>query len=289
MLPTPGGQGRYRRLAQHDEPNSWPADLYGARTLVVRITTVFRQATQRYSGHQRHLKWVGLFSLITALAFVWVSSTTDVYTIFADKGRVHVGNTQTHQTRQRHPWTRVIAGADGYYLFENLYVKDRILCELLSVANPFQQKRPDLFDCCSADAVPHPMDPPLPPNERIITSKLNENIISQSTNHSQLVSLANASLYDEANDFNYPEIPRLYILTPDEANEMTNGLFGRMSDYCLSDGAQWTGKRKSMWWNRWWNRLMLSRKKKIRVLEGLTFYHADDLSITFLSGLLNHY
>lgn len=132
----PGGQGRYRRFGHHDEAHSCPRDLYGTRTLLEWTTTFVSQASQRYSGHRTHLKWVGLFSLITTLAFVWVSSTTN--TMFAGQGRERVGSSQKYQIRQRHPWTRVIAGADGYYLFENLYVKDRMLCECFSVANACQ-------------------------------------------------------------------------------------------------------------------------------------------------------
>lgn len=145
----------------------------------------------------------------------------------------------------------------------------------------------EAFD--SVDAVPHPNEPPLPPDERIITSKLNRDIMLRTSNHSHLVSMAHASLHDKANDFNYPEIPRFYVLSPAEADELTKGLFGRMSNYSLPDGAQWTEKRTSVWWNRWWNRPTVSRKQEIRVLEGLTFYHTDDSSVTSLSGLLNHY
>lgn len=36
---------------------------------------------------------------------------------------------EVDETRVKHPWTRLISGVDGFYVFENVYVKDRQLCE----------------------------------------------------------------------------------------------------------------------------------------------------------------
>lgn len=33
------------------------------------------------------------------------------------------------EQEQKHPWTRLISGVDGFYVFENVYVRDRQLCE----------------------------------------------------------------------------------------------------------------------------------------------------------------
>jgi hypothetical protein len=38
-------------------------------------------------------------------------------------------NSEVDESRVKHPWTRLIAGVDGFYVFENVYVKDRQLCK----------------------------------------------------------------------------------------------------------------------------------------------------------------
>lgn len=40
--------------------------------------------------------------------------------------------TKNHEdeSRIKHPWTRLVSGVDGFYVFENVHVKDRQLCKL---------------------------------------------------------------------------------------------------------------------------------------------------------------
>lgn len=100
------------------------------------------------------------------------------------------------------------------------------------------------------------------------------------------MSLANSYLNNnEQRHFDYPDIPRLFVLSQSEAEELTNGVFGRMDKYARQDGTKWDEVASPWWWNRLWT----SRKKNILVLEGMTFYFADDPAITGWGSLMHHY
>lgn len=45
-------------------------------------------------------------------------------------GQDFYGVTREGEEGRKQPWTRLLAGTDGFYVLENVYVRDRILCEL---------------------------------------------------------------------------------------------------------------------------------------------------------------
>lgn len=51
--------------------------------------------------------------------------------VFGSTSNTETENTTIEEGEQepKHPWTRLISGVDGFYVFENVYVRDRQLCE----------------------------------------------------------------------------------------------------------------------------------------------------------------
>lgn len=65
-----------------------------------------------------------------ALFIIFLASVTKVPTFrWARKAKSDGGNNGTDTHLGKAPWTRLVGGADGYYVFENVYVRDRMLCE----------------------------------------------------------------------------------------------------------------------------------------------------------------
>ncbi|KAJ9116174.1 hypothetical protein QFC20_000854 [Naganishia adeliensis] len=162
---------------------------------------------------------------------------------------------EVDETRVKHPWTRLISGVDGFYVFENVYVKDR-----------------QLF------MVPHPQDPPLPELKKIITSVVHENYTRDAASFRPTPA---ERLFEGEDDHNgdYPQVPRLRVLTSvAEAKREIPG-WGEMERYAQEDGYSWVETyEKGGWFSMGANQKL--QDPAVQVLDGMNWYLADDPAIT---------
>jgi hypothetical protein len=186
------------------------------------------------------------------------------------------------ESRIKHPWTRLVSGVDGFYVFENVYVKDRQLCEFpvgFTIA-------PLSFLLCVV-MVPHPQDPPLPELKKIITSVIHENYTRDPESYE--VTPADR-LFASEDDFNgdYPQVPRLRVLdSVEEAKRVIPG-WGELERYATEDGQGWVGAPKQSGWLASFTAKKVE-KPAVQVFDGVNWYLADDPAITGWGSLMHHY
>lgn len=195
----------------------------------------------------------GVFALLTISLVALTKENPDSNNPF----RVPSRGGQEHFGRDlpKEPWTRLLSGSDGFYVFENVYVRDRMLY-----------------------MVPHPAAEPFPAMQKMITNRINENYTSLPATDPFFQREAIDSLASDRNG-DFPDIPRLFVLTEAEAQKLMP--FGRMSAYQRSDGSRWDPAATTGFWN-------IFRRSKIQVFEGMTFYFADDPAITGWGSLMHH-
>lgn len=195
----------------------------------------------------------GVFALLTiSLVLLGKENASSSYPYY-DSGRG--GQELSGHLRPKEPWTRLLSGSDGFYVFENVYVRDRMLY-----------------------MVPHPSAAPFPEMQKIITNRINENYTHLPPTDALFQRQAIDSLKSDRNG-DFPDIPRLFILNEAQAQDLMP--FGHMSAYRRSDNSRWDPSASGGLWS-------IFHHSKIQVLEGMTFYFADDPAITGWGSLMHH-
>jgi hypothetical protein len=146
------------------------------------------------------------------------------------------------QGERKSRWTKVLGGTEGFYVFENVWIRDRIVCEssislpvpsygFLLVLFPRMWVVCDrafslMFRCVAPvcptrtiDMVPNPTSPtPLPRLDYTITSR-NPDL----RDHTTIAETVYRALHAKLDGHTYPEfpdVPRLVVLLREEAEEM---------------------------------------------------------------------
>jgi hypothetical protein len=135
--------------------------------------------------------------------------------------------------------------------------------------------------------VPHPQDPPLPELKKIITSVIHENYTRDAASFRPTPA---ERLFEGDDDHNgdYPQVPRLRVLTnvADARREIPG--WGDMERYAKEDGYSWFQEHtKGGWFSIGAGQKV--QDPTVQVLDGMNWYLADDPAITGWGSLMHHY
>lgn len=146
------------------------------------------------------------------------------------------------------------------------------------------------YDIIFIVMVPHPQDPPLPELKKIITSVVHENYTRDPDGFRPTPA---ERLYEGEDDHNgdYPQVPRLRILTTaaDAKREITG--WGAMERYMKQDGSSWISKKgkPQSRWSSFGKTVEQVQDPAVEVMDGMNWYFADDPAITGWGSLMHHY
>lgn len=123
--------------------------------------------------------------------------------------------------------------------------------------------------------IPHATHPPFPALNKIITSHVGEEYIDLQPTSPVFEKVFDDGLTEQGYQ-DYPHIPKMFVLNDSDATELMHGGFGDLSGYVNRDGSMW----ESDAWPGWWGMMMGTKgRNEIEVMDGTTFYFADDPAI----------